>query len=116
MGQSDLALRFFRDVTYINPYETSAYRGMAGIYTRQHEFEKAKTAAEHMTYIEPDSAKSWNYLAMVGYRAGKAHKDVDELQAAREAAVRARKLDPNSQANQIIEYIDAAIEMLQTAP
>ncbi len=116
MGQSDLALRFFRDVTYINPYETSAYRGMAGIYTRQHEFEKAKTAAEHMTYIEPDDAKSWNYLAMVGYRVGKAHKNVDELQAAREAALRAHELDPNSQADQILDYIDAAIESLQTPP
>lgn len=115
-GQPELALRFFRDVTYINPYETSAYLGMAGIYTRQKAYDKAKQAAENMTYIDPDDATGWNYLAMVGYRAGKARKDLDELRAARQAALRARDLDPGSQAGQIIDYIDAAISDLQPTP
>ncbi|MBS3820539.1 MAG: tetratricopeptide repeat protein [Phycisphaerae bacterium] len=112
-GQDDLALRFFRDVTYINPYETSAYQGMAGIYTRQKRYGKAKAAATNMTLIEPDNAQGWNYLAMVGYRAGKATANVAELEAARNAAEKAHALDPGSQATQIIAAIDAAIARLR---
>jgi predicted Zn-dependent protease len=112
-GRHDLAIRFFRDVTYINPYETSAYQGLAGIYARQRQYDKARTAATNMTLIEPDSARGWNYLAMVGYRAGKASGSIEELKAARDAAEKARQLDSRSQAAQIIDAIDAAIDDLR---
>jgi DNA-binding SARP family transcriptional activator len=109
-------LHYYREVTYINPYETSAYEGMASIYLRQGQYDRALAAAEDMTQLEPDEAKSWNYLAMVAYRAGRAQEDLRLLRSAREAAERAEEIHPDGRATQILQHIDAAIDALENAP
>ncbi|MCD4824798.1 MAG: tetratricopeptide repeat protein [Phycisphaerae bacterium] len=111
-NKKQLALAFFREVTYINPYEASAYRGMAELYARTRQYGKALLAARNLTLLEGDSDESWYYLAKVGYRAGKAAKSVDQLKKAKQAAEKALKINPKSKAKFLMQYIDAAIESL----
>ena len=50
---------------------------------------------------------------MMRYLAGKAAKNADQLRRARQDAEKAIRLDPDSQAKRIIEYIDAVLETLE---
>lgn len=113
-GQNDLALKYFQEILFINPYETSAHEGLASIYTRTGQYDRARQSARNMTLLEPDSAKSWNYLASVLYRSGKAQGNVEQLHEAREYAQKAQQIDPNGQAGQVLQFIDIALEDLQT--
>lgn len=112
MGQRDLALKYFREILRINPYETSAHEGLASIYVRKKEFGLAQRAATNMTRLEPNAAASWNYLAKVEYRAGKAERSRPRLIAARRAAEKALAIEPKGQARQILNAVDAALEDL----
>jgi tetratricopeptide (TPR) repeat protein len=113
LNRDEQALNYFREVTYINPYETSAMKAMAAIHLRLKQYDRAVSAATGMTLLEPKSAESWNYLAATCYRAGKAEKNIDRLHSAKNAAQKALKLDPKSHAGQILRHIDSAIEKLQ---
>ncbi len=112
LGQPDAALDYFREVTFINPYETSAHEAMATLFLKQRNFDLALSQAGNLTLLEPQAAHSWNYLAMVRYRVGLARKNPAMLKQAREAALKGKQLDPKSQADQILQYIDAALEKL----
>jgi tetratricopeptide (TPR) repeat protein len=116
LGQYDQALRYFREVTHINPYETTAYEGIAGVCVRTKDYDRAQAAAVNMTLVEPEKAKSWNYLATVRYRAGKNTKNADLLRQARRDAEKAKQLEPNPLSDQIVEHIDAALTSLQEKP
>ncbi len=116
LKQYDSAAKYFREVIYINPYETSATEALAGIYLKMKKYDQARAAAKNLTLLEDDSARSWNYLAMVRYRIALATKNIDELHQAREDAEKAQKLDPKGRAIQILQYIDAAIKKMQNDP
>lgn len=115
LEQYPQALYFYRQVTHIDPYEISAYEGRAGIFVRQKDFDKARTAAEKMTLVEPDNARSWSYLAKVLYRMGKDRQQRAPLDEARQAALRAQTLRPDATADRLLEYIDAALTELPAA-
>lgn len=107
MGQEEQALRYYESITQIDPYEASAYQAMAAIYRNMRQFEQAAGAVARVTLIEPASADAWTSLAMMQYLWGKEKKDAALLQQARQAAGKAMELDPQCQAADVMELIDA---------
>ena len=112
MGKRDQALEWFRQVMYINPYEVSAHRGVAAIYLRSKRFDRALEAARGLVELAPKDAETWTFLGTIRYRVGKADRDVAQLRAAKDAAEKARQLDPAGKAEQLMQYIDAALDSL----
>jgi len=111
-GQDDLALKFYQEVLYINPYDASVYDAVAAIHRKSQDYGEAIGAIRNLTLLAPTDADSWNKLALCQYRAWQAAKDPDKdlLYEARRAAQKGMDLDPNSQAVQILELIDEALK------
>ncbi len=113
MGKHDMALLYFEQVTYINPYQPNAYEAMAAIHRTLREYDKAVAAIERVCLLEPDSADTWAKTAMMRYLAGRAQKDLPMLERARDAARKALDIDPDSRAGDVLERIDAALELMK---
>jgi|GEM_PF-411283 len=112
LGRHDEALNYFVEITHINPYQPNAYEAMAAIYRMKRDYARAVGAIENVTLVEPDSADAWAKCAMMRYLAGKAEGSRDKLLGAKEAAEKALKIDPTSQAKTVMERIAAALGQL----
>ncbi|MCY2929971.1 MAG: tetratricopeptide repeat protein [Planctomycetota bacterium] len=115
LGQDDQALEFYRQITYIDPYEVSAYEGMASIHRDAGRFDQAVVALQAVCLLQPNSADAWTKMAMMRYQAGRTRKDKAELARANEAADKALKIDPECQAKTVKEYVQAALDELPPA-
>lgn len=110
-GQPMVALEFYRQSTYINPYEVAIYEAMAGIYQNAKQYDKAISMAKNMTLLTPDSADVWYKTAAVEYNAAKAKKDDQALlRTAKESAEKAVKIDADSPAKDLLEQIQKDIK------
>jgi tetratricopeptide (TPR) repeat protein len=108
MGDDEKALAYFKEISFIDPYEASAYESIASIHLRAKRYDDAITAVNNVCLCQPDSANSWALMAVVRYRTGKALNDKDQLMQARAAAEKALRIDPsNDKANQVMAAIDA---------
>jgi len=109
-GSDEPALSYFKQIVQIDPYEASAYEAMASIHVRAQRYPQAIQAAENVCLLQPKAAKSWNLMAVVRYRAGKASNDREELLRAKSAAQKALEIEPNGRAGEILQYIEAVLE------
>ncbi len=104
------ALTYYEQITHINPYESTAHEKMASIHLRARRFDEAEKFATNVTFLEPESARAWLMLSVVQFRIGRASNDDEKLQQARDAAEKALKLDPQSQADRLLDAINAEIK------
>ncbi|MBI5724157.1 MAG: hypothetical protein HZA50_09385 [Planctomycetes bacterium] len=113
-GRNEFApsLDYFRKVTRINPYDPAIYDSIAGIQLKAKQYPQAVHAAKMIPLLLPDVAKSWETLAAVRYKAGKAAKDKDELLLAKKDAQKALELDPACKAKQVLDNADAELQKL----
>lgn len=115
------ALEYYNELTYINPYEPLAYEAMAAIYLEQaakatdpkdkeRKYRQAISAAEKMPILEPNSADAFTKAGNVLYWSAKELNNKDMLKLAKERAESAVKINPESQAKQIIEQVDELLK------
>ena len=116
LNQGEQALAYFEQITHINPYQANAYEAMAAIYRSQRQYDEAAAVIENVRLLQPDSADAWAKVAMMRYLAARAANDTDRLVEAKRAAEKALELDPESQAGQILERVDAALETMGAHP
>ena len=112
LGRDEQALKFYREVLYINPYDSSVYDAIAGVHRKARRYDRAVAAIRKLTLLQPGSAASWNKLAVIQYRSWKAagNKNTDLLFAARDAAQKALEIEPDGQAAAILERIEEALK------
>jgi len=112
LGKDELAMKFYREVLYINPYDPSVYDAVAGMHRKARRYDRAIEAIRKLTLLQPAAAASWNKLAVIKYRAWNAasHKSKDLLFEARDAAQKALAIEPNGQAASILERIEDALK------
>ncbi|MCY2924954.1 MAG: tetratricopeptide repeat protein, partial [Planctomycetota bacterium] len=110
--QDDQALEYYRQITYIDPYEVSAYEGMASIHRDAGRYDQAVAALQAVCLLRPNSPDAWTKMAMMRYQAGRSRQDKGELARAAEAADKALTFDPECQAKTVKEYIQEALEEL----
>ncbi len=114
MERMDMALKYFMEVIYTNPFEVNAYESIASILVRQGQFRDAVDTAEQMTLIDPRSPRVHSYNAKILYRAGKSARDVKMLEKARSAVMKALELgSPPAAVKRIQHYIDATLKQLK---
>ncbi|MBS3733760.1 MAG: tetratricopeptide repeat protein [Phycisphaerae bacterium] len=110
-GEEDKALRYWREVTQINPYEASAYKAMTELYIALRRYDRAVDSAEWMTQVAADSPEAWTYLAVARYHHGRTTDDLAALDAARGAAEKALELNPSaSMAARVLQQIEAELD------
>jgi len=104
------ALVYYREVTYINPYDTSAYQSMATIclYNLQ-DYTAAVRHARAVTTLEPDSAQAWLFQAKVEFWSATATDDAHLLAQAKTSAEKSNHLEPTDDAKELIEEIEEAM-------
>ena len=107
------ALQYFKQIVRINPYEASAYEAIASIHRSASRYNKAIAAIGSVCLLEKDSADAWTKMAMMRYLAGRANRDVEELQRADKAADKALAIDSGSQAKRVKLMIEAARESIK---
>lgn len=112
-GEEDKALRYWTEVTRINPYEASAYKAMTEIAIAAQQYGQAVASARSMTYVAPDSAEAWTYLGIARYRQAKSAPSPPQewLVEALEAVDKALELDPaEPMARRVRKMIEAALD------
>ena len=111
LGQDEMALKYYREVLYVDPYDAGVYDAIAGLHRKARRYDRAAAAIEQLTLLRPKEAASWNKLAVIRYRAWRAapDKNKDLLFSARAAAQKALALEPDGQGIRILERIDEAI-------
>jgi predicted Zn-dependent protease len=112
LDRDDLAEKYFQEVTYINPYESTAYRSIASLQVRQKQYGEALETANRLTLLEPDAAKSWDYLAQIRYRKARQDSDRDLMLQARQAARKSVDLNPNGLGPRILSAIERQLETM----
>jgi tetratricopeptide (TPR) repeat protein len=112
LDRDDLAEKYFQEVTYINPYESTAYRSIASLQVRQKQYGEALETANRLVLLEPDAAKSWDYLAQIRYRKARRDNDRQLMLEAREAARKSIDLDPNGLGARILSAIESQLETM----
>lgn len=111
LGQPKNALEFYRQSTYIDPYEATIYEAMASIYLNDKQYDKAVNTALEMTLLQPDSADAWHKTAAVEYWAAKGNNnDQALLKKAKEAAEKALKIDADGPAKELLPLIEKEIK------
>lgn len=106
MGDSEQAETFYRQVLWINPYDSTVYQTLAAMALRERDYDAAIRHAANATDVAPRVARAWAVLAQVCYFSGQATDDVETLRRGLDAAQRALQLDPASQAGQIKQAIE----------
>ncbi|MFW6132989.1 MAG: tetratricopeptide repeat protein [Planctomycetota bacterium] len=110
-GEQDKALRYWREVTRINPYDADAYKAMTELHIALGRYDRAARAARSMTQVARDSAEAWTYLAVARYHHGRTSDDPNALDGARRAAEKALELDPSEPtAARVLQQIEAELE------
>ena len=102
------ALHFYKQVIEINPYDAGAYEAMAALALRLKKYDLALKAMRSKSLLEPDNARTWATLAMAYYRVARAKKSRDMLAAARQAAAKAIKIDPEGYGKDVLRIIQRA--------
>jgi tetratricopeptide (TPR) repeat protein len=112
LGKDDLALKYYQEVLYINPYDATVYEAVAALHRLAGRYPKAIAAVRKLTLLEPDSAPAWNKLAMIQFRAWKAggRRNRDLLLDARQAVQKAIDLDAGGPGERILEAIEKALK------
>ena len=109
----DQALQYFKQIIRINPYEASAYEAIASIHRSARRYDKAIAAIGSVCLLAKDSADAWTKMAMMRYLAGRAGRNIEELQRAEKAADKALSLDSGSQAKRVKLMIEAAMTSIK---
>lgn len=113
-GDSERALRYYREVLYINPYDAGVYEAISRLHREDGDYQAAIEPITSLTLLDPDSGDAWAKLALIRYFAwrtgGGNAEDRELLEQARQAALKARELEPHGQAGQILQRIDKAIK------
>jgi len=109
----DQALQYFKQIIRINPYEASAYEAIASIHRSARRYDKAIAAVGSVCLLEKDSADAWTKMAMMRYLAGRAGRNLEELQRAGKAADKALSIDSGSQAKRVKLMIEAAMTSIK---
>ncbi|MCL2701410.1 MAG: hypothetical protein FWE88_06920 [Phycisphaerae bacterium] len=107
------ALKYYREVTYINPYDASAYQAMAMICLRNlKEYDAAIRHAKAVTLLEPQNAQAWLALARIELWSAQAQSasNIDLLLQAKEHAERSDQLEPSDDAKELLQEIDEAMK------
>ena len=105
----DQALQYFKQIVRINPYEASAYEAIASIHRSARHYDKAIAAINSVCLLAEDSADAWTKMAMMRYLAGRANRNLEELQRAMKAADKALSINSSSQARRVKMMIEAAM-------
>lgn len=101
-----------RNVQVSASFGASSTSPRAASRARSKRFDRALEAARGLVELAPKDAETWTFLGTIRYRVGKADRDVAQLRAAKDAAEKARQLDPAGKAEQLMQYIDAALDSL----
>ncbi|RPI62023.1 MAG: hypothetical protein EHM48_04745, partial [Planctomycetaceae bacterium] len=109
-SQDENALRFLRQVTYLNPYDTTVYGTMAAIHLKAKRYPDAISAVNNLCLLEPGSAKAWANMASVEFKVSQATNDKTMMEKAKESAEKSVKIDPEGQGKQILERIETAMK------
>jgi predicted Zn-dependent protease len=112
LDRDDLAEKYFQEVTYINPYESTAYRSIASLQVRQKQYDEALETANRLVMLEPEAAKSWDYLAQIRYRKARQDQDRQLMLEARQAARKSIDLEPNGLGTRILSAIERQLETM----
>jgi tetratricopeptide (TPR) repeat protein len=115
MGREDLAEKYFQEVTYINPYESTAYESIASMQVRQKQYDEALETAHRLTLLEPENARSWDYLAQIRYRQARQNQDRQMLLLAKEAAEKSVQLKPDGLGQRILSAVEDLLEKMDSS-
>jgi len=105
------ALKYYREVTFINPYDPSAYQAMAMIYLRNlQDYPAAVRNARAVTLLEPRHAQAWLNQAKIELWSAQATDDAALLKQAKVSAEKSNELEPGDEAKELLAEIAEAME------
>jgi tetratricopeptide (TPR) repeat protein len=110
LKQDDLALKYYTDVTRLNPYDTAAYKAMARIQLHAKRYPEAVNCARNLTVLAPESADSWFTLAWIELYCAKPTHNEPLLKAARADADKAMKIEPSDNCSELLKKIDETLK------
>lgn len=105
-----LALEFYRQSLYVNPYDSYIYERMATLMTRTKDYKDALSYADNIGYVDPASADGWTRAAAAQYWVAKATSDKAAYEKAKESAQKALKIDPECKAKDFMAKIEEAMK------
>jgi tetratricopeptide (TPR) repeat protein len=110
LKQDDLALKYYTDVTRLNPYDSAAYEAMARIQLHAKRYPEAVNCAKNLTVLAPQAAHSWFALAWIEFYCGKPTHNEPLLRTARADADKSMKIEPSDACSDLIHKIDETLK------
>jgi len=109
LGRDNEAVRYYEQVLWLNPYDTTVHQTLASVHLRGRRYGLAVRSARLATQASPEAGDAWTTLGRALYYAGRAGEDRALLLEGRKAIEKAMTINPIGPAGRIKVNIEKAL-------